>query len=105
MKNFFKSFIYFCVAILFSFSAILADHDSGGDEAGSDDNKPRIKADIKIATEGAYPPWNLKDASGKLIGFEIDLANLLCDYMKYFNCTIVENDWDGMIPGLITGKI
>ena len=26
---------------------------------------------IKIGTEGAYPPWNSKDASGKLIGFEV----------------------------------
>ena len=108
MKNFFKSVIYFCAAILFSFSVILADHDSGGGgSAGGDDggnDKPRVKTDIKIATEGAYPPWNLKDSSGKLIGFEIELANLLCDYMKYFNCTIVENDWDGMIPSLTTGK-
>ena len=108
MKNFFKSVIYFCAAILFSFSVILADHDSGGGgSAGGDDggnDKPRVKTDIKIATEGAYPPWNLKDSSGKLIGFEIELANLLCDYMKYFNCTIVENDWDGMIPSLTVGK-
>ena len=29
---------------------------------------------IKIGTEGAYPPWNSKDASGNLIGFEVDLA-------------------------------
>jgi octopine/nopaline transport system substrate-binding protein len=108
MKNFFKSIIYFCAAILFLFSTVLADHDSGGggggDGEGGSDDKPRVKVDIKIATEGAYPPWNLKDESGKLIGFEIDLANLLCDYMKYFNCTIVENDWDGMIPSLTTGK-
>ena len=105
MKNFFKSFVCFCIAILFLFSTVLADHDSGGgDGEGGSDDKPRVKVDIKIATEGAYPPWNLKDESGKLIGFEIDLANLLCDYMKYFNCTIVENDWDGMIPGLVTGK-
>ena len=26
---------------------------------------------IKIGTEGAYPPWNNTDASGKLVGFEI----------------------------------
>jgi octopine/nopaline transport system substrate-binding protein len=26
-------------------------------------------ADIKIGTEGAYPPWNSTDASGNLIGF------------------------------------
>ena len=54
---------------------------------------------IKIATEGAYPPWNSKDASGNLIGFEVELANELCAIMKR-DCTIVEQDWDGMIPSL-----
>ena len=29
---------------------------------------------IRIGTEGAYPPWNSKDESGKLIGFEVELA-------------------------------
>ena len=58
---------------------------------------------IKIGTEGAYPPWNSKDASGKLIGFEVELANALCDIMKH-NCTIVEQDWDGMIPALTSKK-
>ena len=33
---------------------------------------------IKIGTEGAYPPWNSKDASGALIGFEVELAVELC---------------------------
>ena len=54
---------------------------------------------IKIATEGAYPPWNSKSEDGKLIGFEVDLANFLCIYMGR-DCTIVEQDWDGMIPAL-----
>jgi len=58
---------------------------------------------IKIGTEGAYPPWNSKDASGKLIGFEVELANALCEIMKH-NCTIVEQDWDGMIPALTSKK-
>ena len=58
---------------------------------------------IKIGTEGAYPPWNSKDASGNLIGFEVELANALCEIMKH-NCTIVEQDWDGMIPALTSKK-
>jgi len=58
---------------------------------------------IKIGTEGAYPPWNSKSEAGKLIGFEVDLANWLCIYMKK-DCTIVEQDWDGMIPALIMRK-
>jgi len=58
---------------------------------------------IKIGTEGAYPPWNSKDASGNLIGFEVELANELCAIMKA-ECTIVEQDWDGMIPALLMRK-
>jgi octopine/nopaline transport system substrate-binding protein len=54
---------------------------------------------IKIGTEGAYPPWNAKDASGSLIGFEVELAEVLCKNMGH-DCTIVEQDWDGMIPAL-----
>ena len=62
------------------------------------------KADkIRIGTEGAYPPWNSKDASGKLIGFEVELAWTLCRYIGQ-QCEIVEQDWDGMIPALIMRK-
>jgi octopine/nopaline transport system substrate-binding protein len=58
---------------------------------------------IKIGTEGAYPPWNSKDASGKLIGFEVELAWTLCRYIGQ-QCEIVEQDWDGMIPALLMRK-
>jgi polar amino acid transport system substrate-binding protein len=58
---------------------------------------------IKIATEGAYPPFNGKDASGKLVGFDVDIANALCAEMKA-KCEIVAQDWDGMIPGLVAKK-
>jgi len=58
---------------------------------------------VKIGTEGAYPPWNSKDASGNLIGFEVELANWLCIYAEH-DCTIVEQDWDGMIPALLMRK-
>ena len=39
-----------------------------------------VNADkIRIGTEGAYPPWNSKDESGKLIGFEVELAIRFAD--------------------------
>jgi octopine/nopaline transport system substrate-binding protein len=59
--------------------------------------------EIKIATEGAYAPWNFTTADGKLAGLEIDLANDLCARMK-IKCTIVAQDWDGLIPSLTVGK-
>jgi octopine/nopaline transport system substrate-binding protein len=58
---------------------------------------------VKIATEGAYAPWNFTGAGGKLEGFEIDLANDLCGRMKV-KCEIVAQDWDGIIPALNAKK-
>ena len=58
---------------------------------------------VKIATEGAYAPWNFTGPGGKLEGFEIDLANNLCERMKV-KCEIVAQDWDGIIPALQAKK-
>ena len=58
---------------------------------------------VTIATEGAYEPWNYVLPDGKLAGFEVDLAHELCTRMKV-ECSVVQNDWDGMIPALTAGK-
>ena len=58
---------------------------------------------VKIATEGAYAPWNFTGPGGKLEGFEIDLANDLCARMKV-KCEIMAQDWDGIIPALQAKK-
>jgi octopine/nopaline transport system substrate-binding protein len=60
-------------------------------------------AAITIATEGAYEPWNFTGPNGVLQGLEVDLAKDLCARMKV-KCTIVAQDWDGLIPSLTTKK-
>jgi len=84
MNKFIKLFLSIFASIVLLSSTVLADK-------------------VKIGTEGAYPPWNAKDASGNLIGFEVDLAKELCTIMGH-ECTIVEQDWDGMIPALLMRK-
>ena len=58
---------------------------------------------LRIATEGAYPPFNAIDKDGKLIGFDVDIANALCERMNMI-CTIEAQAWDGIIPGLLDRK-
>lgn len=61
------------------------------------------QASYRIATEGTYPPWSFKDAQGNLQGWDVDIANALCEKMKV-KCEIVAQDWDGIIPGLMARK-
>ncbi|MBX8801340.1 transporter substrate-binding domain-containing protein [Pseudochrobactrum asaccharolyticum] len=59
---------------------------------------------LKIGSEGAYPPYNFVKADGSVAGFEIDIANALCEELKA-KCEIIVQDWDGMIPALQSGKL
>lgn len=60
-------------------------------------------SEVRIATEGAYAPWNYTDSSGNLVGFEVDLYQDLCARMEV-SCTLVQQAWEGIIPALQAGK-
>ncbi|MFO1170140.1 MAG: transporter substrate-binding domain-containing protein [Hyphomicrobiaceae bacterium] len=61
------------------------------------------KQKLIVATEGAYPPYNFVAADGSLQGFDVDFAKALCQKINA-ECTIIKQDWDGMIPGLLAKK-
>ena len=54
---------------------------------------------IRIATEGAFPPFNYLE-NNEPQGFEIDLAKAFCEAMAV-TCTFLIHEWDGIIRGLL----
>ncbi|GAB4213095.1 MAG: ABC transporter substrate-binding protein [Rhodoferax sp.] len=59
--------------------------------------------DLKVAIDPTYEPFTYKTADGKPTGFDVDIANALCEQIKR-TCVFVEQAWDGMIPGLLAKK-
>jgi polar amino acid transport system substrate-binding protein len=50
-----------------------------------------------------FVPWAMQDKTGKLIGFEIDVASRLAKDMGV-KVEFVPTKWAGIIPALLTGK-
>ncbi|MDZ7714526.1 MAG: transporter substrate-binding domain-containing protein [Rhodovibrio sp.] len=60
---------------------------------------------LKIGISGEpYPPFTYKSSSGGWTGFEVELADALCDRIDR-ECTITPTAWSGIIPALNSGKI
>ncbi|MDA5562851.1 MULTISPECIES: transporter substrate-binding domain-containing protein [Cobetia] len=51
-----------------------------------------------------YPPFTYTSASGEWTGFEVELANAICDAMQR-ECEITPTGWSGIIPSLKAGRI
>ena len=58
---------------------------------------------LKIGVEAMFPPFESKDANGKLVGFDIELGDAVCAKMNV-TCEWVETSFDGLIPALNARK-
>lgn len=58
---------------------------------------------VRLGTEGAYPPYNYIDDDGEVAGFERELGDELCKRAE-LTCEWVTNEWDSIIPNLVSGN-
>jgi len=58
---------------------------------------------VRMGTEGAYPPYNFINDKGEIDGFERELGDEMCKRAE-LTCEWVKNDWDSIIPNLVSGN-
>ena len=56
-------------------------------------------AQIRFMTETDYPPFNYAGPDGHPIGFNVDLARMICEELK-ITCTIQMRRFDTLVPAL-----
>lgn len=61
--------------------------------------EPASAEKLRILTEGAYPPFNGRDAQGKLVGYDVDMMREICDRLKR-GCTFDTRSWKDLLPAL-----
>lgn len=67
--------------------------------------KPDLKniKKIRFITDSDYPPFHYYDEVGALTGFNIDLAQAICDVLGV-ECQIEATNWSSLIPAIETGE-
>ncbi len=58
---------------------------------------------VRMGTEGAYAPYNFVNDKGEIDGYQREVGDRLCEIAK-LDCTWVKNDWDSIIPNLVSGN-
>lgn len=61
------------------------------------------RGELRVGLEAGYMPFEMRDKKGDIIGFDVDLARLMARYMGV-KLTLVNTQWDGIIPALLTDK-
>lgn len=64
---------------------------------------PAMADTVRLGTEGAYPPYNFINDDGEVDGFERELGDELCKRAS-LDCEWVLNEWDSIIPNLVSGN-
>ncbi|MGC6485961.1 MAG: transporter substrate-binding domain-containing protein [Candidatus Puniceispirillales bacterium] len=64
---------------------------------------PALAETVRMGTEGAYPPYNFINDNGEVDGFEREVGDELCKRAN-LDCVWVVNEWDSIIPNLVSGN-
>lgn len=72
--------------------------------AAGDGSLDRVRAagELVVGIEGAFPPFNMFDERGELIGFDVDISREIARRLGV-DVTFVPTAWEGIVIGLLIG--
>jgi len=98
MKKFFLLFI----VLIFSLILLVSGCSTNENDNSADANlleQIKSEGELKIGTEGTYALFSFHDESGKLTGFDVEIAEEIANRLGV-NPKFMETRWDGIFEGL-----
>lgn len=92
-----------CAALLWLPAAVAWGQDASTPSGPSVLDEIKARGELRVGLEAGYMPFEMRDKRGGIIGFDVDLAKLMARKLGV-RLTLVNTQWDGIIPALLTGK-
>lgn len=79
-----------------------------GEQAKGEETQDQLaqiqqKGELVVAMEGTWSPWTYHDESDQLVGYDVEVANLIAQKLGV-KAVFVEGEWDGLFAGLDAGR-
>ncbi|MCR2763946.1 amino acid ABC transporter substrate-binding protein [Microbacterium sp. zg.B48] len=98
--------VFAAIALAASAALTLSACGAGSDPASSApaDEFDLVRAGtLTVATEGTYRPFSFHDASGELVGFDVEIAEAVAEKLG-LEISFQETQWDAIFAGLEAGR-
>ncbi len=89
------------IALLLSLLLLAGCSDNG--MSGGDLNKIKKSGKLVVAMEGTWAPWTYHDEKDQLVGFDVEVAKYIADYIGV-EVVYEEGEWDGLLQGIEAGR-
>ncbi|MEL3971804.1 amino acid ABC transporter substrate-binding protein [Rossellomorea oryzaecorticis] len=99
----------FTMVLLLALSMVLSACGQSSDKEGNGDSEKSLYDNVKeegkllVGTEGTYPPFTFHDESGKLTGFDVEIAREVAKRLGV-EAEFKETQWDAMFEGLNSNR-
>lgn len=101
MRTLFKGFLILAMLVALAAPALAASvQQSLAEESMINQALKRGKLRVGLSS---FVPWAMPDKTGKLVGFEIDVATRLAQDLG-LELELIQTEWSGIIPALLTNK-